>query len=315
MALSAAAEGRSPALIPGRADPYVYLHTDGWYYFSATVPEYDRLELRKARDIGGLAGAAPVVVWRRGKRDGDLWAPELHYIGSKWYIYYAAGTSRDPFDVRVRVLECGSPDPLAGPWKDLGKVDTGRDTLSLDATTFEFRGIRYLVWAQRPTKSAESPMDLYIAALRDPSTLGSEAVMIGRASQGWEMRDPKNLKMQGPAVLAREGRVFIAYSSNATDARYAVGLLEMPEGADPLEPASWTKLPGPFLESDPSLALYGPGHNSFTTSPDGRTDYIVFHARDYERIEGPPILDRNRATYVRAVSWDLYGRPRFSSPP
>lgn len=29
-----------------RADPYVYRHTDGAYYFTASVPEYDRIVLR-----------------------------------------------------------------------------------------------------------------------------------------------------------------------------------------------------------------------------------------------------------------------------
>ena len=40
-----------------RADPYVYLHTDGSYYFTASVPEYDRIVLRKADSLGTLAQA------------------------------------------------------------------------------------------------------------------------------------------------------------------------------------------------------------------------------------------------------------------
>ena len=38
-----------------RADPYVYRHTDGSYYFTATVPEYDRIILRHANSLEGLA--------------------------------------------------------------------------------------------------------------------------------------------------------------------------------------------------------------------------------------------------------------------
>ncbi len=29
-----------------RADPYLYKHTDGKYYFTATCPKYDRVEIR-----------------------------------------------------------------------------------------------------------------------------------------------------------------------------------------------------------------------------------------------------------------------------
>ena len=127
---------------------------------------------------------------------------------------------------------------------------------------------------------------LTLLKISSPTKLEGKAVMIGRADQAWEMRDPANLKMQGPAVLERNGRVFIAYSSNATDARYAVGLMEASATADLLDPISWRKLPGPALESSSAAGLYGPGHNSFTTSPDGKVDYIVFHARDYEKVEG-----------------------------
>ena len=38
-----------------RADPYVYRHTDGSYYFTASVPEYDRIVLRKSDTLAGLA--------------------------------------------------------------------------------------------------------------------------------------------------------------------------------------------------------------------------------------------------------------------
>ena len=51
-------------LIEQRADPYIYKHTDGTYYFTASVPEYDRVELRAAKTIAGLAEAEAKVLWR-----------------------------------------------------------------------------------------------------------------------------------------------------------------------------------------------------------------------------------------------------------
>ena len=68
-------------LIPQRADPHVLRHTDGWLYLMATVPAYDRLELRRARSLAGLATAEAQVVWRRheqGPMSRHIWAPELH---------------------------------------------------------------------------------------------------------------------------------------------------------------------------------------------------------------------------------------------
>jgi GH43 family beta-xylosidase len=76
-----------------RADPWVYLHTDGCYYFTASVPEYDRIELRRSRTIQGLGSAEPVTIWSKyavGPMSANIWAPEIHYIDGKWYIYFAA---------------------------------------------------------------------------------------------------------------------------------------------------------------------------------------------------------------------------------
>ena len=36
-------------IILQRADPWIYKHTDGYYYFTASVPEYDRIEIRRSK--------------------------------------------------------------------------------------------------------------------------------------------------------------------------------------------------------------------------------------------------------------------------
>ena len=48
-----------------RADPYVYRHTDGTYYFTASVPEYDRIVLRSASHLADLADAEEHEVWHK----------------------------------------------------------------------------------------------------------------------------------------------------------------------------------------------------------------------------------------------------------
>ena len=83
-------------LIPQRADPWIYRHFDGYYYFSATVPEYDRIEIRRSRTLKDLSHAERTVIWRRheqGEMSSYIWAPELHFIDGSWYIYFTAGHS------------------------------------------------------------------------------------------------------------------------------------------------------------------------------------------------------------------------------
>ena len=301
-------------VVPQRADPWVYRHTDGTYYFTGSVPAYDRIELRKAASLQGLAFAEPVTVWRKhdaGPMSYHIWAPELHHIDGRWYIYFAAGRADAVFDIRMYVLENDAPDPLSGAWTEKGQLKTGRESFSLDATTFEHRGTRYLVWAQNDP-AIRGNTNLYIAEMENPWTLRGEPVMLSKPEYDWEMQG--YLVNEGAAVLQRNGRIFITYSGSATDARYAMGLLTADEDADLLDARSWTKSPEPVFASSPEHGVYGPGHNSFTVSKDGTTDVLVYHGRSYEHIMGNSLNDPNRQARMQVLEWAEDGTPIFGVP-
>ena len=142
-----------------RADPFIYKHTDGYYYFTASVPEFDLIELRRSKKIEGLQEAEAAVIWNKhidGEMSNLIWAPEIHYIRGKWYIYFAAAPNRDvtgiTFNHSMYVLENSNEDPFCGEWMEKGKVDSGWDTFSLDATVFEHNEKLYYVWAQEDRK-------------------------------------------------------------------------------------------------------------------------------------------------------------------
>ncbi|MGG4035651.1 family 43 glycosylhydrolase [Paenibacillus cisolokensis] len=305
-------------IIPQRADPWIYRHVDGYYYFTASVPEYDRIELRRSLTIQGLAEAEPVVCWRKydqGPMSANIWAPEIHFIDGKWYIYFAAArtaeTNDGMFDHRIFVLENDSANPLEGTWVEKGQIQTDWESFSLDATTFEHRGTRYLVWAQKDPAIAGNS-NLYIAPMHNPWTLRGPQSRIAVPEYEWEKIG--FLVNEGPAVLKRNGRVFISYSASATDHHYCMGLLWADENSDLMSPAAWNKLPVPVFQSDETVGQYGPGHNSFTVAEDGQTDILVYHARSYKIIEGNPLYDPNRHTCVKAFGWDDQGMPAFGKP-
>ncbi|CAM3686361.1 family 43 glycosylhydrolase [Marinicrinis lubricantis] len=304
-------------IVEQRADPWIMKHTDGYYYFTASVPEYDRIELRKASSIEGLKEAAPTVVWRKhdsGPLSANIWAPEIHHLDGKWYIYFAAARTTETndglFDHRMYVLENVSPDPTEGTWVEKGQVKTKWESFALDATVFEHRGVRYYVWAQKdPDIPGNS--NLYISQMSNPWTLTGEQVMISTPEYDWEVIGFK--VNEGPAVLKRGGRIFISYSASATDANYCMGLLTADESADLLDPRSWRKSPQPVFQTCEETGQYGPGHNSFTVSEDGR-DLLVYHARNYKQIEGDPLYDPNRHTRVQLLEWNEDGTPNFGIP-
>ncbi|MDQ0060167.1 glycoside hydrolase family 43 protein [Paenibacillus harenae] len=304
---------RNP-LVEQRADPWVLKHTDGYYYFTGSVPEYDRIELRRATTIEGLTSAPATDIWQKhenGVMSRNIWAPEIHYIAGKWYIYFAAGRDDEPFAHRMYVLENDAVNPLEGQWVEKGEIKTAWDSFSLDATSFEHNGEQYLVWAQKDPQ-IEGNTNLYIAEMDNPWTLRSEQVRITKPEYDWEVIG--FLVNEGAAVLKRNGRIFLTYSASATDHNYAMGMLTASETSDLLDPASWIKSEKPVFASNPDASQYGPGHNSFTVSKDGTQDIMIYHARSYKEIAGDPLFDPNRHARAKAIEWRSDGTPDFGKP-
>ncbi|WP_250463328.1 glycoside hydrolase family 43 protein [Microbulbifer litoralis] len=304
--------GSDPSyLIAQRADPWVFRHTDGYYYFIATAPEYDRIELRRATTIAGLAGAEAEVVWRKhmsGPMSAHIWAPELHRIDGAWYIYFAAGEAGDPWKIRMYALRNDTANPQQGQWQEMGRIATPVDSFSLDATSFTHRDKRYLVWAQYDAEGSRGSA-LLMAEMASPTEIRLPVITLSEPTLDWETIGHK--VNEGPAVLKRNGRVFISYSASATDHNYAMGLLWADVDAELMDTQSWHKSPQPVFSTNAALQRFGPGHNSFTVAEDGETDLVVYHARNYRELKGSPLSDPNRHTRVRELYWDERGMPDF----
>ena len=305
-------------LIEQRADPFVYKHQDGYYYFTASIPLYDGIELRRSKTIASLADAKPVILWRKpdiGPCSALIWAPEIHYLQGNWYVYFAAAPSReikdDLFQHRMYAIVCKDENPLSGTWSEPAQIETGIDTFCLDATVFLQKGDLYYLWAQKhPDIRGNS--NLYLSRMKNPLELETAPVMLTKPEFEWETRG--FWVNEGPGILRHDGRIFITYSSSATDENYAVGLLWADENSDLLDPASWSKSKDPVFTSCPEHYVFGPGHNSFTKSEDGQEDVLVYHARTYTEIVGDPLWDPNRHTYVKKVKWEENGFPDFGRP-
>ncbi|MEU2894494.1 glycoside hydrolase family 43 protein [Streptomyces sp. NPDC001273] len=301
-------------LVRNRADPHITRHTDGFYYFTATAPEYDRIILRRSRTLNGLSRAAESVIWRAhptGDMAAHIWAPEMHRVAGKWYVYFAAAPAEDVWAIRIWVLENAHPNPFKGTWVEKGRIRTAWETFSLDATTFTHRGTLYLAWAQHEP-GMDNNTALWLSEMADPWTLTGPQVRLSTPEYGWERIG--FAVNEGAYVLQRNGRLFMTYSASATDANYCMGLLTADEDSDLMDPANWSKSPVPVFTSNDTTRQYGPGHGCFTVAEDGRTDVLVYHARQYEEIVGDPLHDPNRHTRVQRLGWKADGTPDFGVP-
>lgn len=304
-------------LIEQRADPYIYRHKDGMYYFTASVPEYDKIILRCAANIKNLQNAEEIIIWRKhdkGSQSIHIWAPEIHYLNEKWYIYYAAGDIDDIWEIRPYILECQGDNPIKDEWKELGMMQASDNDkfsfhdFSLDATVFENKGKYYYVWAEK-TGVGKKISNLYIAQMETPYKLKTSQVLLTTPDYDWERKG--YWVNEGPAVLKHDGKLFLTYSASDTGINYCMGMLSIDENAEILDPNAWKKERYPVLKTDIQKGIYGPGHNCFVKAEDNTADICVFHARQYGNIEGNPLYDPNRHTMLMEIKWNQDGTPKF----
>ena len=300
-------------LLENGPDPWV-VYWKGFYYYSNSSGT--NLTLRKTADITDLRHAEKKAVWTPEPGHAwskELWAPELHRWGSAWYIYFAADAGENK-DHRIYVVENKNDDPMQGEWTLKGKVADASDKWAIDATEFELKGQHYLVWSGWQGDQ-DGEQDLYIAHLGNPWTIDSARTMISKPTYAWEEHGDlpgRHVNVnEGPEVLVHGGKVLVVHSASGcwTDF-YSLGLVEAKEGANLLEAKSWMKLDHPLLSTDASAHAFSPGHNGFFKSPDGKEDWIIYHANP-EPGEG---CGNHRSPRIQRFTWNADGTPNFGTP-
>jgi GH43 family beta-xylosidase len=289
---------------PSGADPWVFRHADGWYYASITTGS--NVTLVRSRTISALGGGEHKVVYAPPSGMKHVWAPELHWIDRAWYVYVAADDG-DNANHRIFVLENTSADPFRGTFVSKGKLAVpapGR--WAIDGTLLHIEDRSYFVWSGwEGTKDEEQA--LYIARMANPWSLAGPRVRISRPTLPWEQRGGPPSVNEGPQVLAHGENLFLVYSASGSwSDHYALGLLTLSPGSDPLLPSSWTKSRSPLFAS--ANGVFAPGHCSFTRSPDGREDWIVYHAA---RRQG---AGWSRLLRAQRFDWNADGTPNFGVP-
>ncbi len=306
-------------LLPSGADPWSIYH-DGWYYYTHTTGR--NVTLWKTRSLTDLANATSQVVWNPPPDQPyskGIWAPELHYLDGRWYIYVAADDGHNR-NHRLWVLENTSPDPLQGTFTLKGRLNTPADKWAIDGSVFEQQGQRYLVWSGWEGDE-NGRQDIYLCKMKNPWTAEGERILISKPTLGWERHGdipnpgpddkPQVFVNEGPQPIKHGDKIFIIYSASGcwTDF-YALGMVWAEAGADLMNPEVWHKHPKPVFQAENQEGTYAAGHNSFFTSPDGKEDWILYHANP-EPGQG---CGGHRSPRMQKISWDASGMPDFGKP-
>ncbi len=291
------------------ADPWV-IYKDGYYYFTKTAGS--SIGIAKATNLGDLATADMVTVF--DPPDGreyskNLWSPELHYYYQEdfpddpdfvegWYILIACddgnGGLHIMYCIKALTDDPQGPygHPLTGevniPIKTTSDTDpTVGQKWAAGQTDARINGQLYCLWVSEQTVPNHRYQTLNISKMKNPWTLTGTTALICKPTESWEKggatyelsADGKIYPevVEGIAVTTDpDGNTYLLYAgSGYWTPYYCIAQLKL-VGDDPTVYENWYKYPEPLVTK--SNELCGTGHNCYTVSPDGKTNYIVYHA-------------------------------------
>lgn len=304
-------------LLPSGADPWS-IYKDGFYYYTHTIG--DSIVLWKTKSLAALKTAERKTVFvppSNTSYSKQLWAPEIHFINSKWYVYFAADNGNNN-NHRMFVLENASADPFSNTWSFKGKISDPSDKWAIDGSVFVHRKQLYMIWSGWEGDQNGS-QDIYIAKMKNPWMIEGKRVRISSATYDWErhgnLNDPYNpphvAVNEGPQILKNKKKLFLIYSaSGCWTENYALGMLTFKGKKNLLDSAAWIKSAQPVFDQSPENGVYAPGHNSFFKSPDGKEDWILYHANS---LPGQG-CGRHRSPRAQKFGWNSDGSPAFGEP-
>lgn len=315
-AQTAVPETFSNPLLPYGADPYS-IYKDGFYYYTHTMG--NKLMLWKTNNLANLKTAQTKVIWippTETMYSKELWAPEIHFIQNKWYMYFAADDGKND-NHRMYVLENLSQNPMEGEWVFKGKVADESNKWAIDGDIFEHKGQLYMIWSGWEG-DVNGQQNIYIANMKNPWTITGKRSKISGSDFAWEKYGDLNETglthvnvNEGPQFLQHDKKLFIIYSASGcwTDF-YALGMLTADENADLLNPNSWKKSTEPVFKKSVENSVFAPGHNSFFKSPDGTEDWILYHANS----KSGQGCGGFRSPRAQKFTWNIDGTPNFGVP-
>ena len=282
---------------PSGADPWIIRDGDSYYYCYSGG---DGVFVNKIDSLDKITADGGVKVYTAPEGtdySNEYWAPALHKIDGKWYIYVAADDG-DNYNHRMYVLECTGDKPTDS-FRMLGKITDESDKWAIDGTVLTYGGECYFIWSGWEGDDNLRQM-IYIAHMSSPSTIDSERVLLSQPDYRWEKRGGVPFINEGPVALVKDDTVHIIYSASGSWCDdYCLGKLTF-RGGDIMNPDNWTKSENPvFSKTD---KVFGPGHCSFTTVPNGTPEgetWMIFHAN---LVSGSGW--GGRSVWIQPVAWD-----------
>lgn len=300
------------------ADPFVLRWRDEYFaYGTGEGLEGDgrgglsAFKILRSRDLVTWEPAGAALTVEPGDAQ-SYWAPEVAEHAGKFYLYYSKAPAGKDELHRVRVAVAEHP---VGPFREAGAVMPESEGFCIDANPFrDPKDGRWYLFFAKDFFEERTGTGLAVAPLT-PDLLKADGPSqpVLRANADWQIYERDRTlygkkwtawhTVEGPCVVAHDGRYYCFYSGGnwqTHDYGVSYAVADHPLGpwqhAEQAEPVVLRQRPG---------GLLGPGHNSYTVAPDGRTGVIVYHAWDQNRTA--------RRMCIDAIHWSAHG-PRCAGP-
>jgi arabinan endo-1,5-alpha-L-arabinosidase len=284
----------NPVYAGSMPDPSVIRYHGFYYAFGTTgterTPDGRIFTLLRSRNLVDWENLGGALTPPSPNPRVQYWAPEATVSNGKFYLYYSmGGVETEKFELRVAVSS--RPE---GPYEDCGQklVDCENNRFTIDP--FPFRdddGQWYMFYARNftnTTPEVHPGTALVVDKLVDMTKLAGDCHVVVRARYDWTLYQAHRRMdvydatfdwhtIEGPCVVKHAGRYYCFYSgANYQTARYGVDYVVADH---PLGPYTGQGDHARVLHSVPGK-VRGPGHHSIVPSPDGRSQYLVYHAWD-----------------------------------
>ena len=264
------------------ADPAI-LKDGGRYYVYATHsadhPLMKRgIRLFSSQNLTQWQDHGFVIQEEQSWGSSRFWAPDIIKKDGHYYLYYAT-------DTRICVAKSNHP---MGPFVEWKGSPIEPESVRIDAHVFQDGDQTYFYYVR-----FNQGNEIWGGELNDDMvTIKQETLrLMIRPDQPWERHQAAIV--EGPVILKHDGLYYLTYSgSHFESPHYAVGYAT---SKSPLGP--WKKYAhNPVMKS--TAYAHGTAHHCFTTSPDGKEHFILYHQhRDLTHTE-PRQMAIDRVQFV-----------------
>ncbi len=300
-------------------DPFI-VETRGETYYTFTTG--GSIDIRQIKAYNDTEVIEQKTVFYAGENNtvADIWAPEIHRIGNKWYIISCAVFDKNIVE-KGAMPECSEEsehndfyrysfvlesktDDIFGEYEFKGILaPSGMN--SIDGTYLQKDGILYFIAS---TYKDVAHQCITISEMENPYTLKTDSngntvtCVLSTPEYKWETHGWR--VNEGPAVLYHNNDIFIVYSASGfSSGHYCMGMLTFRCG-DIMKPCNWTKAITQVHYDNPSADIYNAGHCSFLYRENGSV-FMVYHANKTKEFNESP-----RLTYIKEVKF-ICGVPFF----